>query len=399
MVHVLLRHGDRMSFVSSGNRISKSEDCLVDTSLMENDGTFKTFVQTMAKFTEAHLHGNYFQNWDLFPNISFCPEASLTGVGAIQHLKLGQYLRDKYLTQSSIFDNETALTSQITTYSSETTRTYQSAIAFLFGFLTQSDFNLNYLNISRSDGYFCPHELPKDKNCNCQYGEILANKFGNLRKKYFVSSMKNNKNILTPFQDYNFGRISPFIALMDVTFVAVCHGRSNLCLTDNNATCLNREQIKQIWEKFNDETGYVVEHIKNTKYFYNALYPLMADIANRFKDHIKERSQQRLIVYSSHDTALMSLLYMLEIDASWRRYAGRIILELYESESESHSDTDKHYIRILLNGQDVTQNVKFCKGKTFKGLCNFTFFNDFVFNEMLQQFGYTRYYEVCSRLT
>ena len=376
--------------------MSVPKECSIDTSLMEKDERLKTFVQTMRKFTGKKRHRNSFQRCDLFPNNSTCTEHSLTVTGAIQHLKLGQYFRHKYLTQSTLFDNKSTLTSQIDTFTTKRSRTYQSAIAFLYGFLTQSDFNLTNLNISPVDQFFCSREITGDKNCNCQYSQILDEIIFKSRARYFRRNKENNKHVLTSLNNSDYGTTYPFYSLIDVLYHAVCHDRPNLCSDNDNTTCI-KEHFKRIWEKFIDETGYLVEHLKNTTYFYTALYPLMANIANRLKDHVKGQNLQRLVVYSGHDTALMSLLYMLEIDGSWIRYAGRIVLELYES--EAHKYIDKYYIRILYNGQDVTQSVKFCKGKLFKGLCNFTLFYDFVFNEILQQFGYTSYSDVCAKET
>ena len=374
----------------------KPNECSIDTSLMGKDKRLKTFVQTMRKFTGKQPLRKDFQHYGLFPNTSTCSERKLTVTGAIQHLKLGQYFRHKYLTQSTLFDNKSTLTNQIDTFTTKRSRTYQSAIAFLYGFLTQSDFNLTNLNISPVDQFFCSREITDKINCNCQYSQILDKIIFRSRVRYFKRNKEKNKHVLTSLNNGGHDTTYPFYSLIDVLYQAVCHDRPNLCSDNDNTTCIE-EYFKRIWEKFNDETGYLVEYLKNTIYFYRALYPLMVDIANRLKDYVKGRNQQRLIVYSGHDTGLMGLLYMLEINGSWMRYAGRIVLELFES--DSHKCIDKYYIRILYNGQDVTKSVQFCKGKLFKGLCNFTLFYDFVFNEILQQFGYTSYSDVCAKET
>ena len=394
MVHILFRHGERLTYIRSGVKLTKPEDCLVDTGLFGKDETLNTFVRTMTEFAGKQQHGNYFKNWELFPNQPACPKTSLTGIGAIQHLKLGQYFRDKYLTQSTIFDKETPLTSQIYTCTSETTRTYQSAIAFLYGFLATPYFNLTNLKISPADHYFCSVKLPMEKTCGCKYGKLLDRKLSKLRNTYFTSTIKTDKHILKSVQDSGFGDILPYYALIDVFSHPACHNRFDLCSSDDSSTCWTKGHFQQLWEKFEHETRYVVEHSKNITYYYTAFYPLMAEIADRLNDHVNGRSKEKLVVYSGHDISLMALLYMLGLDGNWISYAGRIVIELYEY--DSNNDTDTYYIRILYSGEDLTQNVKFCKGKTFKGLCKLSLFYDFVFNEMLQQFGYTSYIDVCS---
>ena len=396
MVHVLLRHGERHTYIPSVNYMPQREDCKIAADLIKRDESLKTFVQTMKQFTRKQPLGNYFQNWNLFPNRSKCSRARLTGIGALQHLKLGQYFRDKYLTLSTIFNKEVALTNQIYTVSSETKRTYQSAIAFLYGFLTQSDFNLTTLNISHADHYFCSLKLSRE-NCDCQYGKIWEREIYNFRNTYFYKLKAKNNQIVTFLENSGFGRITPFYALIDLFHLAICRDRIRMCSNDDKTICLKEEHLKQIWEKFNSEIKYVVKKSKNSIYYYIALYPLMAEIVNRLNDHTKGRSQERLVVYLGHDIPLMSFLDILEVGGSWIRYAGRIVLELYES--EAYNDPDKHYIRILYNGKDVTQFVKFCKEKTNKGLCNFSLLYDFVFNKMLQQFGYTNYSDVCATVS
>ena len=44
----------------------------------------------------------------------------------------------------------------------------------------------------------------------------------------------------------------------------------------------------------------------------------------------------------------------------------------------------KQYIMCFYDGEDLTESITFCKGKTFKGLCEFSLFYYFVYKEMSQ---------------
>ena len=44
----------------------------------------------------------------------------------------------------------------------------------------------------------------------------------------------------------------------------------------------------------------------------------------------------------------------------------------------------KHYIKCFNEGEGLTESITFCKGKTFKGLCEFLLLYDFVYKERSQ---------------
>ena len=113
MVQILFRHGERLPLTKFVSAHIKGEDCYVNTSLFGNDDTLDNFLKTMTEYSGKQPPGNYLKNWKLFPNIGDAPKGSLTGIGAAQHVRLGQYIRDKYLTTSTIFSREIPLDSQM----------------------------------------------------------------------------------------------------------------------------------------------------------------------------------------------------------------------------------------------------------------------------------------------
>ena len=56
----------------------------------------------------------------------------------------------------------------------------------------------------------------------------------------------------------------------------------------------------------------------------------------------------------------------------------------------------KHYVRIVYDGKDLTEFVTFCKGKTFKGLCEVSLLYDFVYKHMEQELKKSNLGDICS---
>ena len=419
MVHILFRHGDR---VHDGETL-KPESCFINTSLFENDDILERFVKTMTEFTGKQHRGSYFNGWLHFPNYVKCLPGSLTGIGVAQLIRLGQYFRYKYLTPSGMFSNDIPLTSQIYTGSSLFRRTYQSGIAFLFGLLEQTEFNLTNLQIDLTDMFLCLKEGIYMKKCNASPAVYLDQQLSKIRQGYLNSA---NTSFVTQ-------EISTILEFMYLIILTYCRNRPQLCLPNNSTICFTSNDFNMVWENFDKENRYVHEHSPDIKYFYKSYFTVMTQIIDQMSNRINNADQTKLVVYSNHDRTLISFLKVFGVDGNWIRYAGRIVLELYESNMDNHtpgqtndiqeeqnnnygkyihthnhvndtkshySDTfsqnsetqrqfhnarHKHYIKFFYDGKDLTELVIFCKGKTFKGLCEFSLFYDFVYTEMQQE--------------
>ena len=401
MVHIFLRHGDRTPHHEFPGYYPEQINCFVDQNLLNKDEKLKEYILTMKKFTGKQPHGNFFRNWAIFPNRSICDSSVLTGFGAIQHMNIGKYLHDRYITENSLFNRRVALTSQIYIRSTVSSRTYQSAIAFLYGFLPLSAFNLTNLNIdNNSDTSFCSMIHSRQKSCYCSYAKILHQQVHNLRKNFVKTNDKGQQLLKSIRNTFGFDsdRTASFMVLMDIFSLSVCHNLGNPCLAYDNTRCLTASQYEQIWNSLDEEGKYLTLDRQKTftEYANIILHPVMIEIARRLKDEAERGHKHKMIIYSGHDVTLSPLLHFLGLDdGRWVRYAARVVIEMYEAKSKK--DKNKHYLRFLYNGKDLTQDVIFCKGKLHKGLCKFKLFYDYVFTEMLQQFRYTSYYDACSR--
>ena len=398
MVQVFFRHGDRLR----DSQIIEPESCFIDTSLFENDDILERFVRTMTKFTGKRQTGSSFNRWPLFPNKTECPAASLTGIGAAQLIRLGQYFRNKYLTPSGMFSDEIPLTSQIYTGSTLFERTYQSAIAFLFGLLEQEEFNLTKLHIDQTNVFLCFKE------------DIYAKKFNYPPIWYLFQQMSKIRNGYLNVTGEKF----TYLGYMYVIILTYCRNRPKTCLPEKSTMCFTSNDFDMIWENFGKENKYVHEHSPDKKYFYAAYYTVMTQIVDQMTNRINNANLTKLVIRSSHDRTLITFLKVFGVNGNWIRYAGRIVLELFESDIDKidnapeqdinnvqygqkhnhlndtssqnskaqrpYNDSHKHYIKFFYDGEDLTESITFCKGKTFKGLCEFSLFYDFVYKEMSQ---------------
>ena len=131
------------------------------------------------------------------------------------------------------------------------------------------------------------------------------------------------------------------------------------------------------------------DNLPDIKYFYTVFYPVMTQIVDQMNNLINQDDQTKLVVYSNHDSTLFLFLKVFGIEGNWIRYAGRIVLELFEYKIDNtpgkNNYKHKHYFKYLYDGNDLTESVTFCKGKTFRGLCEFSLLYDFVYKEMQQE--------------
>ena len=394
MVHILFRHGERLSFNGRASKQHTLQDCALNTSVFGSEEKLKEFIQTMTKFARKQPPESDFKNYDLLPNEKNCRRPDLTGTGAAQLIKLGEYFREKYVTKSGLFSREISLTNQLYICSSNAARTYQSMIGFLYGFFKSTYFNLTNFNIISSDHNFCSYDKPAQIKCNTKYGAVLRRQMNSRRRSYFLSSASGDflmslKDAKTNSTTRTFvgTRIGNYKLFADMISLTYCRNRSKLCL-NGQADCLHSSHFDGIWEKMYQENRFVHENSPEAKHYYATYYPILSKIVNRSKDYIngKGNNEKKLFVYGGHETGIFALLHILGLNGGrLTNFASRIVMEFYEAQSKTETFIkNKYYFRIFYEGDDITQYVIFCIGKTFRGLCEFSLFYDFVYSKMSQ---------------
>ncbi|CAG0897621.1 unnamed protein product [Darwinula stevensoni] len=124
-VFILVRHGERGPF----NPILNSRNTHCGISAEEDNLKFKKYKRDISL---VPLKDESFHQFDRTPPAgNWCRPGHLTTHGAFQHLSLGRSLREAYVT-------ETGIPLAITVYLTHFARTFQSALALLFGLLGEN---------------------------------------------------------------------------------------------------------------------------------------------------------------------------------------------------------------------------------------------------------------------
>lgn len=103
-----------------------------------------------------------FESMQRYPNQPYCQQSHLTPQGAVQELLNGLQAKHKYIDELDLFQQDFS-ERKVLVKSTVYPRTYQSANAFMFGFLSDYD---TQLKIYKARIDFCS-EKDSGLNCHC----------------------------------------------------------------------------------------------------------------------------------------------------------------------------------------------------------------------------------------
>lgn len=396
MVHVFTRHGDRTSIYRFPGYKPETYNCKFSTWYTGSNEKFQSFPQRMDAMARKQVQ-NSFRKWPTYPNESSCGSSVLTSRGALQLLHLGQHLYDSYINHFHLFKSHESFSSQMDIKSTGTLRTYQSTIAFLYGFVPE--FNIFDFDIGYSqDLQFCSKKFSMQQTCNCPNTRAI-----HARSYWFQSAIGKNSSYFKKLGKYvsdMFGiddnDIRWLTRVADALVPSFCHNFPKPCSAYDSSKCVDDELLGKIWDAITvkEFSNWDDPDLNFLKYCSIKMSPLLHEIAQRMSNLTEGKKIKIFNMYSGHDLTVSPLLYVLGLhDGKWPPYASRVVIEMYEEENEEK--IDRYHLKILYNGIDKTENVIFCKGRTINGLCNFRLFSDFVSNELLQRFGFSNYTDAC----
>ncbi|KAK3105437.1 hypothetical protein FSP39_025249, partial [Pinctada imbricata] len=389
LVHVIIRHGDRTPMHRIGNSPNPPVPCKFDQQLIDQDEIVKHYLKHLTQNSKHHHPGSDFAFWETYPNDATCDSSKLTPTGAYQHLINGRNLYYKYAVKWKLFgSNVSNIDYQIR--STEVSRTFQSALAFMYGFL--QNFNFSNLLVKKSPINFCSEKLSGHK-CNCP-GKM---KYLQKSEKYAANLNVNRgpqKDIRKHLGEiYNLppSQVPYLTQVMDVLMGQACHKIPLKC-GRKNGKCVDKSTVDIIWSLIEEEG--IKGRMKNKdylKYAHLTFHPLLTEIMLRMSNVTKQKPTPKFVIYSGHDVTLTPLLATLGIyDGKWPPYASRLNIEMYGGMENGKSH---HFIRVVYNGVDVTKKLNFCK--TFvDGMCRFKHFQLFVKNH-LKILGFKSYNSAC----
>ena len=403
-------------------------DCYSNYSKQPDERIFKDYLAYMQTVWEVLSPGTHGAKFGLYPRNKKCEGAQLTPKGVLQHLKNGEYLRKIYVKKLRLFARED-IYSKIVVRTTDYTRTYQSALAFAYGFIPDFDYFKLKIKFSRLIN-FCSRQLTQFR-CECKSLTRLQTAIEDEYANRSRSSKLHNeiKQELADIFDVETGRLPWIAAVLDVVMGHYCHDLKLPCLNNNRyyrnnrdhrnndhdreddyredsqksnyidqnlnpSHCITKDLISRMW-KFLDFHGQSsLSSYPTIKSSRLAMHPLLTEIYSRMNNVTRNSERSKFYLYSGHDTTIAQLKTALGIhNGIWPPYASRLIFELYSGRQEQNK---YYFIRVLFNGKDVTQNLIFCRNKpTPHGLCPLEYFKNFCKFENLKAYGTTDYASAC----
>lgn len=300
----------------------------------------------------------------------------------------GQLLRDIYLKKHKLLPNDWS-TDQLYLETTGKSRTLQSGLALLYGFLPDFDWKKIYFRHQPS-ALFC------SGNCYCPVRNQYLEKE---QRRQYLLRLKNSQ------LERAYGEMAKIVDIPTKQLRAanpvdsmLCHFCHNVSFPCTRNGCIGMEHFKVIkTHQIEDER----ERREKKLYLGYALlgaHPILNQTISRMQRAAEGRKEEIFALYSAHDVTLSPLLSALGLtEARFPRFAARLIFELWQDREKP----SEHSVRILYNGVDVTFHTSFCQDhhkRSPKPMCPLENLVRFVKRDMFVALGSsTNYYDACHR--
>ncbi|XP_013791443.1 2-phosphoxylose phosphatase 1-like [Limulus polyphemus] len=402
LVAVLVRHGDR------GPLLKIKNQSLINCGVKEplKYPLFGQFTDVMNSKLKWYRASAEFHSFPPYPYSKQCWSGHLTQLGALQELRLGRLLGNLYNKHWNLL-SQTWNVQNVLVFSTMYARTFQSALAFMFGFLPSLSPDKKLTIHAVEDTSFCgKHNLCRCPGLKYMQGQ-LNKKMRNLLISHqaVVELIHKISSFVKPSQKTP--NITQGGTLFDSLMGYLCHGAKLPCETNDNFPCITRNKLKKLVSYLDWEGKQLATYPIYQKKSRLRMYGFMVMLQRLFHDKINKKLPERFILFSGHDITLAALSTTLGYaNGIFPPYVSRIIFELYKSNNTSLTSVSNYFIRILFNGKDITKYAPFCKnvtkitkgqlnGNLFSLLCPVENFFDFVSNSYFHNFGVSSFSEAC----
>ncbi|XP_034023726.1 2-phosphoxylose phosphatase 1 isoform X2 [Thalassophryne amazonica] len=415
-VQVMIRHGDRYPLYSIPKTKRPTIDCTLSASRKPSHTLLKSFIRHMGQGGRGHWESPL-ASLPRLPNHSACEMGELTQTGVVQHLHNGQLLHRAYKLHGLLPSDWSP--HHIWVETTGKSRTLQSGLAFLYGFLP--DFNWEKLTVRHQwSTLFC------GSACDCparnQYLEEEQRRQYQLR----VANTELERTYADMARTLGLSTRQLRAANpIDSLLCHLCHGLPFPCASVGDGGvggCLSLAQFAVIrHQQLEDE----VERRKlgtYHKYAILAMYPYLNRTVAKMEQAARVMEAGRLqrsgteeifSLSSAHDVTIAPLLSALGLKgAKFPRFAARVVFELWRSPTQTEGQPKKRagknkkskakdgelFIRVLYNGEDVTFHTAFCRShnrRVSQPLCPLKNFVSFVKRDMFSVVNATSYREAC----
>ncbi|KAJ1948104.1 hypothetical protein FBU59_001749, partial [Linderina macrospora] len=354
MVQVVVRHGDRTSYVvlPNENETWNCDGVEEDTYLhvagdptWNTTGSFKQVIE-IPKWNSKYGFSN--QIW-----AGSCEIGQLTGIGMAQHRMLGRQLREIYVNKINFLPATLKDTSSVYFRNTNAWRTKNSGESLIGSLFPGRD--------TGSDSAIPMHTYPQ--SIETMYDNPPAcSKLNNYSSEIYGSA---------PFQQFLkdqgplMSRISGIFGVsgskwttswnnyVDTLFPRKCHGKSLPCRYVNGqktTDCVTEDEVKQAMRNGSFEYTYKFrDHPLSGDYTRLVIGSFLATLRDQIQDHVSgAASGPKFSLYSGHDTTVGPILGALKAsnaDMLWPPYASNLVFETWKRKDGSY------VIRILHNGR------------------------------------------------
>ncbi|XP_006818112.1 2-phosphoxylose phosphatase 1-like [Saccoglossus kowalevskii] len=390
-VAVVIRHGDRTPIGYFLDKHTKW-GCEFDQKVMTEYPIAAKYVKYMRSHKDQFYKFLGVKQFTPIPDARNCAESTLTPLGALQHLLLGNHLQERYFKNTNLFPAHKWSGDELLVESTPYARTVQSSVAFLYGFLPDFDFTRFQMKLSTTQWLnFC------DKNCKCDAMKMYMVENDEDLQKLRMKNI-NLTSVLSEMADILEIQPDKFVyptKVQDSLTGLICHKKKLPCGAKN---CVN---IPHHFGTIINHT-YMVAEVTNKgfntarqKYVGLHMQPLLEKILKVMETQIINKKSVKFSLFSAHDVTISPMVDVLDLpEHVWPPYASRLIFELWEN-----TKTAEHFISIIYNGKNLTQHARFCRSVTNDGLCPLQNFADFVkFGNLMRYNNSTSYQQACAKI-
>ncbi|XP_029027835.1 2-phosphoxylose phosphatase 1 isoform X2 [Betta splendens] len=415
-VQVMIRHGDRYPLYSIPKTKRPAIDCTLSSKRNPSHPLMNAFISHMGQGGRGHWESPLGSVARL-PNHGACEMGELTQTGIVQHLLNGQVLHQAYKHHNLLPSAWSPR--QVWVETTGKSRTLQSGLALLYGFLP--DFDWTKLTVRHQwSTLFC------GSTCDCP-----------ARNKYLEEEQRRQYRLRVADTELErtYADMARTLGLptrqlraanpIDSLLCHLCHGLAFPCIPTGEGGvggCLTTAQFSVIRrQQLGDEVDRRRAGLYH-KYAILAMYPYLNRTASKMErvgkgseagKRPRSGGEEVFTLSSAHDVTMAPLLSALGLEeARFPRFAARVVFELWKSppvtQGQSKKKPDKGdkskavggelFIRVLYNGEDVTFHTTFCRPHdrhTGQPLCPLKNFLSFVKRDMFSVVNATSYQEAC----
>lgn len=410
-VQVMIRHGDRYPLYSIPKTKRPAIDCTLSDKRKPSHPLLASFVNHMALGGHGHWDASL-GSLPRLPNHSSCEMGELTQTGIVQHLKNGDHLHQAYIRHHNLLSVDWS-PRQLWVETTGKSRTLQSGLAFLFGFLPRFDWSRLTVRQQWST-LFC------GSSCDCPARNRYLDQEQRRQYRQRIADTELERTYVAMAK--NLGVATKTLRAANPVDALLCHFCHNLpfpCSSTRTTTnappegaCLMLQHFAVIRRQQKDDELERREAGLYRRYAVLAAHPYLNRTATRMERIAKTRRGREEAVFalaSAHDVTMAPLLSALGLEgAGFPRFAARLVFELWDSpevkdngrneRKRRGNGLDGMFIRVLYNGEDLTFDTAFCwdhSRSAAQPLCPLGKFMSFVRRDMFNIVNATSYQQAC----